>query len=40
MQMPLARYLQDTNIAYLSMQIAAVGVGYILQRAHNNFLKA
>ncbi len=36
MQMPLTRYFKEIGIAYLSMPIVAVGVGYILKRAQNN----
>ncbi len=39
MHMTLARYFKDIGIAYLSMPIVAIGVGYILQRAQSTFCK-
>jgi hypothetical protein len=39
MQMPLARYFKNIGIAYSSMPIVAVGVGYILRRAQSTFCK-
>jgi len=36
MQMPLLRYLKDIGIAYLSMPMISIGVGYVLQTHTNN----